>query len=93
MKMQNGSLVNTDNLALTIVQAAIRKALASSLDESQRLAYVRAVKSTALLVKANQKLTQEQQDSLVKLIYWNQENCSTMGEMRKILRELGHENI
>lgn len=91
--MQNGSLVNTDNLALTIVQAAIRKALASSLDESQRLAYVRAVKSTALLVKANQKLTQEQQDSLVKLIYWNQENCSTMGEMRKILRELGHENI
>lgn len=91
--MQNGSLVNTDNLALTIVQAAIRKALASSLDEAQRLAYVRAVKSTALLVKANQKLTQEQQDSLVKLIYWNQENCSTMGEMRKILRELGHENI
>lgn len=91
--MQNGSLVNTDNLALTIVQAAIRKALASSLDEAQRLAYVRAVKSTALLVKANQKLTQEQQDSLVKLIYWNQESCSTMGEMRKILRELGHENI
>lgn len=91
--MQNGSLVNTDNLALTIVQAAIRKALASDLDEAQRLAYVRAVKSTALLVKANQKLSQEQQDSLVKLIYWNQENCSTMGEMRKILRELGHENI
>lgn len=91
--MQNGSLVNTDNLALTVMQAGIRKMRKSSYDEPRQRAYLKAVRLVVDMIKAQQKLTQEQQESIVALIYHDQTERGTMNEMRKILREIGHEII
>lgn len=88
--MQSGALVNTDNLALMIMETAIRKVRQSTLDESRRVAYLSAVRNVVNQVKTQQKLTQEQIESLLKLIYFDRPT-NTMGEMRKILREIGYE--
>ena len=89
MVMSDNSVVNLDNLALTIMEAGIRKAMNSTYDSSRKRAYALAVKSIAVKVKNNQALTPEQQDSVLKLIYHDQSHKASMGNMRKILSEIG----
>lgn len=90
MRMQSGALVNTDNLALMIMETAIRKVRQSTLDKSRQVMYLSTVRDVVDQVKAHQKLRQEQIEALLKLIYFDRPT-NTMGEMRKILREIGYE--
>lgn len=90
MIMSDNSMVNLDNLALVVMEAGIRKGLAHGrIDEGKGRQYVLAVKSIALQIKNNQALTPEQQESVLNLIYHDQTHKSSMGGMRKILREVG----
>lgn len=89
MIMSDNSIVNLDNLALTVMEAGIRKAMNSTLDSDRKRVYCLAVKTIAVKIKNNQALTSEQQDSVLKLIYHDQEHKSTMSSMRSILSELG----
>lgn len=89
MIMSDNSIVNLDNLALIVMEAAVKKATLSTWDAARRLAYCRAVKTIALQIKANQALSEAQQASVLNLIYNDREHRSTMGGMRRILSEIG----
>lgn len=89
MVMSDNSIVNLDNLALVVMEAGIRKAKNSTYDAPRKRAYAQAVKSIAIQIKNNQALTPEQQESVLNLIYHDQTHKASMGNMRKILREIG----
>lgn len=89
MVMSDNSIVNLDNLALTVMEAGIRKAMNSTLDSARKRSYALAVKTIAVQIKNNQALNPEQQESVLNLIYHDQSHKASMGNMRKILREVG----
>ncbi|QYN80159.1 hypothetical protein [Kosakonia phage 305] len=89
MVMSDNSIVNLDNLALVVMEAGIRKAKNSTRGADRKRAYAQAVKSIAVQIKNNQALTPEQQESVLNLIYHDQTHKASMGNMRKILREIG----
>lgn len=89
MVMSDNSVVNLDNIALVVMEAAVRKAKNSTHDDARKLAYCSAVKTIALKIKNNQALTSEQQASVLALVYHDQEHKSTMGGFRRILSEIG----
>lgn len=89
MVMSDNSVVNLDNIALLLMEAAVRKATVSTQESARKRAYVLAVKTIAVKIKNNQALTSEQQKSCLDLIYHDQSNKTTMGGMRKILSEIG----
>lgn len=89
MVMSDNSIVNLDNLALVVMEAGIRKAKNSTHDVDRKRAYAQSVKSIAVQIKNNQALTPEQQESVLNLIYHDQTHKASMGNMRKILREIG----
>lgn len=89
MVMSDNSIVNLDNLALVVMEAGIRKAMSSTHDSDRKRAYALAVKTIAIKIKNNEALTPEQQASVLNLIYHDQDHKSSMGNMRKILAEVG----
>lgn len=91
MIMQDNSMVNTDNLALSFMETAIRNCVEEGMDIKigQGLKYLRAVKSIALKIKDNQALSEDIQTRVLEIMYRHRAHKGTMGNMRRILAELG----
>lgn len=91
MIMQDNSIVNTDNLALSFMETAIRNCTAEGIvtTSGKGLEYLKAVKSIALKIKANQALSEDTQARILDIMYRHRVHKSTMGNMRRILAELG----
>ena len=85
--MQNNAIVNLDNIARMVMESAIRRV--EFIDAARKKKYLLAVRNIADKIKMNQELTSVERDSTLKLIYLHREEKSTMGEMRRILAELG----
>lgn len=87
--MQNNAIVNLDNIARMVMESAINCAKLSTYDETVKRSYLKTIRATVDKIKANKELTSAERDCILKLIYLNREEKSTMGEMRLILAELG----
>lgn len=71
------------------MESAIRRVEFIDADAARKKGYLLAVRNTVDKIKMNQELTSAERDSTLKLIYLHREEKSTMGEMRRILAELG----
>ncbi|QIN95972.1 hypothetical protein MN04_00183 [Escherichia phage MN04] len=91
MIMQDNSIVNTGNLALSFMETAIRNCKDEGvvITSGKGLEYLKAVKSIALKIKDNQALSPVVQEKVLEILYRHREHKSTMGSMRRILAELG----
>ena len=87
--MQNNAIVNLDNIARMVMESAIRRVEFIDSDAARKKKYLLAVRNIADKIKMNQELTSVERGSTLKLIYMHREEKSTMGEMRRILAELG----
>lgn len=87
--MESNAVVNLDNIARMVMESAIRRAEFIDADAARKKGYLLAVRNTVDKIKTNQELTSAERDSTLKLIYLHREEKSTMGEMRRILAELG----
>lgn len=87
--MESNAVVNLDNIARMVMESAIRRVEFIDADAARKKGYLLAVRNTVDKIKTNQELTSAERDSTLKLIYLHREEKSTMGEMRRILAELG----
>ncbi|WKW87964.1 hypothetical protein pzkkv8_122 [Klebsiella phage pzk-kv8] len=87
--MENNAIVNLDNIARMVMESAIKCAKLSTYDENIKKSYLKTVRAVVDKIKANKELTSAERDSTLKHIYLHREEKSTMGEMRRILAELG----
>jgi hypothetical protein len=93
MITSDNTILNLDNLALMLMETAIRNCSEEGVDISSGKGkdYVLAVKSIALKIKANQALAPTIQERVLDIIYRYRPHKATMGSMRKILSEIGSE--
>lgn len=93
--MESNAVVNLDNIARMVMESAIKRVEFIDADAARKKGYLLAVRNTVDKIKMNQELTSAERDSTLKLIYLHREEKSTMGEMRRILAELGstHEYV
>lgn len=87
--MESNAVVNLDNIARMVMESAIRRVEFIDSDADRKKRYLMTVRNTVDKIKMNQELTSAERDSTLKLIYLHREEKSTMGEMRRILAELG----
>lgn len=87
--MESNAVVNLDNIARMVMESAIRRVEFIDAGAARKKGYLLAVRNTVDKIKMNQELTSAERDSTLKLIYLHREEKSTMGEMRRILAELG----
>lgn len=87
--MESNAVVNLDNIARMVMESAIRRVEFIDTDAARKKGYLLAVRNIVDKIKTNQELTSAERDSTLKLIYLHREEKSTMGEMRRILSELG----
>lgn len=87
--MESNAVVNLDNIARMVMESAIKRVEFIDADAARKKGYLLAVRNTVDKIKTNQELTSAERDSTLKLIYLHREEKSTMGEMRRILAELG----
>lgn len=87
--MESNAVVNLDNIARMVMESAVRRVEFIDADAARKKGYLLAVRNTVDKIKTNQELTSAERDSTLKLIYLHREEKSTMGEMRRILAELG----
>ena len=92
MIMSDGSLVNLQNVARCIMEAGLRKVQGLP-DNDRKRSYLLAVRTTAMSIKAGQKVPEERIEALLALIYHDQEHKATMRSMRKILQEIGNDEL
>lgn len=92
MIMSDGSLVNLQNVARCIMEAGLRK-VQEIPDSDRKRSYLLAVRTSAMSIKAGQKVPEERIEALLALIYHGQEHKATMRSMRKILQEIGNDEL